>query len=264
MILLRRLCHLAVRFAAIMPASLPGAVEAFQAPADSIVPDRSATVATDTRGGLAPERVAVFDRQIGLLSGMRMILITRTVTVGVPSISSLPFLGAINVRPDFNLDKAIASICSKLKEIYDNPSWSLKSQVMLTVARQGMADALGIPEPQLVFFPHYKKIAEELVEDVLRSGNCRPEFSAWARQIELAYQRGQPWNWISPPGVSFAPAAPAAAYPSAQGPASPSGAAHGLRPVSLSSVSFTQSPAYPSAPAPAAPAKSLPLALGPP
>ena len=201
MILLRRLSHLALRLAAILPAILPGAVEAFQGPENSMGQDRSVTVADEMPGELTEQRLAVRDRQIGPLPGMRMILVSRAVMVGVPSISSLPILGAIEVRPEFNLDQAIDSICPKLKAIYDDPNWSLKRQIMLTVARRGMADALGIPEPQLVFFPQYTRIAEELVEDVLRSGDCRPDFKDRARQIEVAHQRGGSGFFLAPPGA---------------------------------------------------------------
>ena len=103
---------------------------------------------------------------------------------------------------------------------------------MLTAAKTGMADALGITERDLMFlYPQYTKIAEELVEDVLRTGNYNPAFKGRARQIELAYQQGD-LGWLSVQGAQldsisggfgFAPAqAPAKVYPSAQAPAAPS------------------------------------------
>jgi len=159
---------------------------------------------------------------LGPVIRARLILVSYVAMAGIPAIGARSSLGALGMQPGFDLNRTIDTICPQLKQIYDDSSLppGLRRQLMLTAAKTGMAAALGITEPELIFHRQYTRIAEKLVEDVLRTGNCDPAFKERARQIELAYQLGEPGFWLS--AGAQTPAAPAKTYPSARAPAAPS------------------------------------------
>jgi hypothetical protein len=227
-----RTCCISIQSALLLgiflPATMPGTVHAFQASEQFPEPIRVVSAADVTRGAptVSTDRASMttLDQRFDPVIRARLILVSQVAMAGIPLIGARGSLGALGLQPGLDLDRTIDTICAQLRQLDDSSlPLPLRRPVMLTAAKTGMADALGITERDLMFHPQYTKIAEELVEDVLRTGNCNPAFKGRAREIELAYQQGDLAFSLSVSGFGFAPApAPAKVYPSAQAPAAPS------------------------------------------
>ena len=211
----------------LLPATMPETVLAFQASERFPEPIHVVSAVDVSRAaptvGTRTASLTTLDQRLDPVIRTRLILVSQVAMAGIPSIGARGSLGTLGMQPGFDLNRTIDTICPQLNQIYDDSSLppGLRRQLMLTAARTGMAAALGITEQELIFHRQYTKIAEELVEDVLRTGNCNPAFKGRAREIELAYQQGDLAFSLSVSG--FAPAqAPAKVYPSAQAPAAPS------------------------------------------
>ncbi len=209
----------------LLPVSLPGPVLGFQS--SEMVAEPIHVVSAADVSGVAPTAgtlktsIRTPDQRLDPVIRTRWILVSQVAMAGIPAIAARGSLGALGLQPGFDLDRTIDSICPQLNQILNDSSLEadFRRQLMLTAAKSGMAAALGISEQDLIFHGPYTRIAEELVDNVLRTGNCDAAFKERARQIEQAYQRGEPdfTLYAQAPARTFP-----AVYPSGQAPPAPS------------------------------------------